>query len=297
MAKGHRRQGRGRLHDALVQFGIPEMVSTDARRYDWRDPYHALLTLRWPVFLAVVLGYYLAVNAAFGLLYLVQPGDVANLRAGDWADAFFFSVETFATVGYGVMAPQTPYAHIIATAEIFLGLLSSAVITGLIFVRFARPRPSVVFSRYLTVAPLDGVPTLMIRLGNRRTSPIVNTEAWLTLFARHETEEGYVLWHARELALVRSRMQSFTLSWTLRHRIDETSPLHGITAEGLLAREAQFVVSIAGTDATLATPVHAMRGYEPGDVLWGYRFADMISEDSAGRTRVELSRLDDVMPT
>jgi inward rectifier potassium channel len=287
-------QQRPRQRGTMVRIGS-ETVSTDARRYDWRDPYHALLTLKWPVLLGLVLGYYVCVNALFGTLYFLVPGSVANLRPGDWEDAFFFSVETFATVGYGVMAPQTRFGHSVATAEIFTGLLSSAVITGLIFVRFARPRPSIVFSRNLTISTLDAVPTLMARVGNRRAGTIYGAEARLMIFARHDAPEGYVHWRARELALARSRFQAFSLSWTIMHRIDESSPLHGLTYDDLIAREAEFALSISGTDATLAAPVHAMHNYTPDDMLWGHRFADMVTVDADGRTRVQLARLHDVV--
>jgi len=134
-----------------------------------------------------VLGYLSCLNAAFGTLYALSPGSVANLPPGHWDDAFFFSVETFATVGLGVMAPQTPYGHVVATAEIFLGLLSTAVLTGLIFVRFARPRANMEFSRQITIAPHDGVPTLSLRLGNRRTGTIFQGKACLTLVRRYHT--------------------------------------------------------------------------------------------------------------
>ena len=137
---------RSRMRDVPAQFGGTEMVSTDAPSFDWRDPYHALLALERGPFLLLVLAYYLAVNAVFGTLYYLQPGSVANLPPGRWDDAFFFSVETVGTVGYGAMFPQSVYGHLVATAEIFIGMLSTAVLTGLIFVRFARPRASTVIT-------------------------------------------------------------------------------------------------------------------------------------------------------
>jgi inward rectifier potassium channel len=294
MSDRSERHRQPRMRDVAAQFGGTESVTTDVPRYDWRDPYHALLSLSWPPFLLGVLGYYLAVNALFGTLYALRPGSVANLPGGDWGRAFFFSVETFGTVGYGAMAPQTTYAHVVATLEIFLGLLSTAVLTGLIFVRFARPRPSMEFSRYVTIAPHDGVPTLSVRLGNRRTGTIYHAEASLTLIRRYETQEGYVQWRALELPLMRSRVQAFSLAWTMRHSIDEASPLYGMANEQLVALDAQIVVSISGTDATLAAPVHAIRAYDPVDLLWDHRFVDVMTVDRSGRTRVEIARLNDV---
>ncbi len=286
----------GRRRERLVQLGWSETVVTDALRYDWRDPYHALLTFGWRGFLAAVLAYYLAVNMLFGLLYLAQPGGVANLPPGAPLGAFFFSVETFATVGYGVMAPQSLYAHVVATVEIFTGLLSTAVITGLIFVRFARPRPRLQFSRNLTIGPYDGVPMLMLRIGNLRSGILVDVEARLSLLVRHVTHEGYEHYQARDLALVRPRGQTMALAWTMMHPIDEASPLFGMTTERLQALDAGFIATLSATDRTLAAPVHAMCDYEPDALLWNHRFADMMTRDDSGRPRVLLSRLDDVLP-
>jgi inward rectifier potassium channel len=282
--------------DTLVRLGTAEVVATDARRYSWRDPYHALLTLGWRSFLGVVVGYYLAVNFLFGALYTLQPGSVSNLPSRAFGSAFFFSAETFATVSYGVVVPQTLYGHILATIEIFLGLMSTAVVTGLLFVRFSRPRASVFFSRNLTISPVDGVPTLTGRIGNRRSGLIMHVEARLVLIASHRTQEGYEHWRTRDLTLVRPTAQRLALTWNVMHRIDETSPLHGVSAERLAELDAQILLSFTGTDQTLAAPVHAVQAYDPPDVLFGYRFGDMMSVDTAGRTRIELARLDDVIP-
>ncbi len=293
MVQNHRKRRR---REFRVQLGSRETVTTDAARYDWRDPYHAMLALGWRGFLGAVLGYYVAVNAVFGALYLLQPGGVANVPPGAFGQAFFFSVETFATVGYGVMAPQTVYAHLVATAEIFTGLLSSAVITGLLFVRLSRPRPGLFFSRNLTIAPYDGVPMLTARVGNRHSGLVMNVEAGMTLILRHTTLEGLVQWRAHHLPLLRARTHAISLAWTLMHRIDEGSPLHGLTAERLTELEAQLVVALTGTDQTLAAAVHVMQAYEPDELLWGHRFADMVLVDAAGNTRIELARLHDVVP-
>jgi inward rectifier potassium channel len=178
------------------------IVTTDAPRYDWRDPYHVMLAMGWGPFLLGVLGYFLVLNAVFGTLYAMWPGSVANLPPGRWDDAFFFSVETFGSVGYSVMAPQTSYGHFVATVEVFLGLLSTAMLTGLIFVRFARPRANIEFSRQITIAPHDGVPTLSLRLAHRRTGTIFHAEACLTYVRRYQTLEGHEMWRGRRQSAV-----------------------------------------------------------------------------------------------
>jgi inward rectifier potassium channel len=296
MSGGTKPHRRPRLRDVAAQFGGTEIVTTDAPLYDWRDPYHALLAIGWGPFLLGVLGYYLTLNAVFGTLYALRPDSVANLPPGRWDDAFFFSVETFATVGFGVMAPQTSYGHVVATIEIFLGLLSTAVLTGLIFVRFARPRANIEFSRQMTIAPHDGVPTLSLRLANRRAGTIYRAEAALTLLRRYETLEGQMVWRSYDLPLIHGRVQALSLIWTLRHAIDPASPLHGLTLEQLTETDSQFLISITGTDATLAAPVHAVHAYEPVDLLWGFRFADAMTIGEGGRTHIELARLHEVVP-
>jgi inward rectifier potassium channel len=287
---------RGRRRETLVQFGTGEVFVTDAARYTWRDPYHAMLALGWRSFLGVILGYYMLVNLLFGALYAVNPASVANLPPGSLAAGFFFSVETFATVGYGVMAPQSLYGHIVATAEIFVGLLSTAVITGLLFVRFSRPRPSVMFARHMTISDYDGVPTLMGRIGNRRASVVRQVEARLTLIALYRTQEGYQHWRALDLELTRPRSHMLALSWMVMHRIDDASPLHGLTTDDLAGMDAQLILTFSGTDQTLAAPVHAIHAYDPPDLLWNHRFGDMVSVGADGRFRIETARFDDVVP-
>jgi inward rectifier potassium channel len=155
--------------------------------------------------------------------------------------------------------------------------------------------PRLEFSRQITVAPHDGVPTLSLRVANRRTGTLHDAAVNLALIRRHHTLEGDVVWRADDLALLRSRVQALSLVFTLRHAIDAASPLHGLSTEQLLAMDAQLVVAITGTDATLAARVHAVRAYEPTDLLWGFRFADVMTVDAGGRTRIELARLHEVV--
>ena len=151
-----------------VQVGHREFVKINARKYDWRDIYHFILTLSWPEFAGVVLGIYVLINLCFATLYLLGGRCIAELAPGSFSDAFFFSVETLATVGYGHAYPDTLYGHCIVTLEIMVGLFGLAVMTGLIFVRFSRPTAQIKFSNVAVVAPFDGFPTLMIRLANLR---------------------------------------------------------------------------------------------------------------------------------
>src|ERR1700730_13913879 len=173
-----------------LQAGHREFIKLNARKYDWRDIYHLILTLTWPQFAGMVLGIYLCINLIFATLYFLGGNCIAELTPGSYSDNFFFSVETLATVGYGHAYPATLYGHCVATLEILVGLFGLAVLTGLIFVRFSRPTARIKFSTVAVVAPFDGFPTLMIRLANLRHHAMVEAEFRLLLGRSELTREG-----------------------------------------------------------------------------------------------------------
>lgn len=176
-----------------------------AARLNRRDVYHQMLTMPWTWFFAVQAAVYLLFNVVFAVFYLAAPGSVTNAKPGSFADAFFFSVQTMATIGYGVMAPATLYANILVTVEALLGMASFAVAAGLIFARFSRPTARVLFSRVAVVTPFNGVPTLMFRCANERRNQIFEAQVHVD-FARQETSaEGLELRRSYELTLQRDR--------------------------------------------------------------------------------------------
>ena len=159
---------RRRPSHIRVRAGQFEFVKLNAKKFDLRDTYHLILNLNWPGFAGFVFGVYLLINLVFAALYMLNPHAVAEMSPGSFFDAFFFSVETLATVGYGHMYPASFYGHLIAMLEIMVGMFGLAVITGLIFVRFSRPTARMYFSKVAVISPSDGVPNLMIRLANLR---------------------------------------------------------------------------------------------------------------------------------
>ncbi len=189
-----------------------------------------------------------AVNVLFALLYLVQPGAVANARPGAFADAFFFSLETLATVGYGTMSPGTTYGHVVSAFEILTGMALTAVLTGLLFVRFSRPKSKVLYSTRAVVAMHNGQPTLMLRLGNGRLTLLTQMKARLGILLSEETSEGQVFRRVHDLALRSADMQVFVLTWTLMHAIDASSPLHGYDSGRLVREDVRLFLSIDGRD-------------------------------------------------
>ncbi|HVM79493.1 MAG TPA: ion channel [Stellaceae bacterium] len=258
-----------------------------------RDLYHALLTMRWHWFFVALAAAYFMFNSAFALLYLAAPGDIANAQEGSFADAFFFSVQTMATIGFGVMAPKTLYANIIVTIEALMGLAGFALATGVIFQRFSRPTARVLFSRVAVVTRFEGVPTLMFRCANERRNIMLEAEVHVYLAREEASAEGMQFRRTHDLKLARSRNPLFSLSWTVMHPIDAKSPLHGADAAALAAQESAIVVTLTGTDESLSQTILARHVYDAADILWGRRFADVLSRTDGGLRVIDYRRFHD----
>jgi inward rectifier potassium channel len=264
------------------------------KKYDFSDLYHLILTLSWPQFFAVVLLFYLVVNSVFALAFLAGPDSIANARPGSFADAFFFSIETLATVGYGYMNPRTTYGHTVAAIEILFGILTFAVVTGLVFARFSRPTARVIFSHNAVIDSFNGQPTLMLRAANQRKNQILEASANVSLVRDETTAEGQAFRRFYDLPLVRGRSPAFAMTWTIMHTIGADSPLHGMTAEALHDCTANLAVTITGLDETIAQPVHARHDYKASDILLGHRFVDLLATMSDGNPQVDLRKIHDV---
>jgi len=213
----------------------------------------------------------------------LAPGSVANARPGSFADVLFFSIETLATVGYGDMYPITPYGRMVAGSEIACGLAFTAILTGLTFVRFSRPRAKVVFAANPVVAIHNEKPTLMVRIANGRAYALTDAVAKLNVLTHKTTTEGRVLRRAQELRLERAQIPYFPLAWTLMHVMDERSPLHGCDAARVIEAGARVFVTLEARDPALATTVQDIRNYGPEDIRFGMRYADAVTtaEDDA----------------
>lgn len=264
------------------------------RRRDPLDIYHWLLTTSWLVFAAVGLGSYLTLNGLFALFYLADPGAIEHARAGSFTDAFFFSVETIGTIGYGVMSPHDLYANIVMTAENFLGLTFVAVSTGVIFARVSRPTARVIFSRNAIITRHEGKKTLMLRAANERANQILEAEVTLSVTKQKRTAEGQLMRRFEDLKVTRARSPLFALTWAIMHVIDEDSPLHGETLESMDEAGLQIMVVLSGVDETFAQRIHARYAYLPEDILWDKRFADVILYDEDGRRIIDYGRFHDV---
>jgi inward rectifier potassium channel len=263
----------------------------------FRDLYHAFLRASWGVALGSITATYLALNAIFAVLYLLVGG-VAHAAPGSFADAFFFSVETMGTIGYGTMYPETTAANLVMVAESVVGLGVVSLATGLVFARFSQTRARVAFSSRVAVGPVDGVPALMIRVGNeRRLNNIMDATFRLTLMRTTSTAEGVTVYRTVDLALVRERAPALSRSWMVLHRIDASSPLHGETPEALAASDAELTLTVAGIDDTSLQAVHARHTWMAASVVFGARLADVTSELEDGSLVLDLRRFHALVPT
>ncbi len=260
--------------------------------------YHYLLTISWTRFYAIAAFSYFLTNVVFAAAYyLCGPeslhGSTEVSPLGHYLDAFFFSVQTLATIGYGRLTPNGLPANILVSIEALLGLLGFAVITGFLFARFSRPTMRIVYSDQAVVAPYHDMTAFMIRIANQRNSQLVNVEATLVLSVRIP-ETGKRKFHG--LTLERSKVMFFPLHWVIVHPIDETSPMQGMTAESLAEADAEFFVLLSATDEVFSQTVHSRSSYKFDEVQWGAKFSDMFQPIEGGRIAIDLRNIHKIEP-
>jgi inward rectifier potassium channel len=270
-------------------------VKVGVSRFSLGDPYYLVLAMRWPTFIASVLLVFLVANLAFAALYWLAPGSVANAHPGAFADAFFFSVETLATVGYGVMTPASTYGHMVATAEIFVGMFLTALATGAFFARFARPQSRLVFSEVGVIAPYEGRQALMVRVASRRLQGISEPRARIS-YLRDQAVGELRFRRFDELKLVRDNIPVLSLSWTLIHPIDEDSPLFGMSDARLAAEAPTLMVSVAGFDEAISSTVNDRKTYDPEDIRFGHVFTNILRDLPGGFVELDITRIHETTP-
>jgi inward rectifier potassium channel len=272
----------------------PQTQVEGLRRQPLADVYYRLIRAGWARLLAFLILLYVLINALFALAYVVTGG-IEGARPGSYADAFFFSVQTMATIGYGAMYPKTPLAHALVTIEALIGMLGVAMSTGILFSKFARPVARVRFSDVAVITRREGVPNLLFRVANERTNHVVEATMKLYLVRNEKTAEGESVRRWHELALSRNVSPVFALTWTVFHPIDEASMLRGATAESLAAQGAEILAVLTGLDATLASSIHARFSYVASELRFGHRFVDIFVERE-GRRGIDLARLHETVP-
>jgi inward rectifier potassium channel len=279
----------------VVRFGGREIIAEGLRLNFWADISHRCMTASWPAFIGGAALIFVAFNAVFAVFYWIGDQPISNVPGRAYIDYLYFSIETLSTAGYGDMHPQTHYGHFIATVELFTGIFSMSLMTGLIFARFSRPNARLLFAVHPVISNHEGEPTLMVRFANERHNIIGNATAKLWLLRNVVSKEGQSLRRFFELPLVRNEHPALALSWTLYHVLDEKSPLYGLDENDYGAFNVSLVVVVTGYDVVAAQTIHARRSYDHTDIRFGQRYADILDTSEDGRLRIDYGKFHETL--
>jgi inward rectifier potassium channel len=275
---------------AVVRLGGREIVAEGLQLNFWADISHRCMTASWPAFIAGAALVFVLFNTIFGFFYWLGDNPVSNVKHSDYIDYLYFSIETLSTAGYGDMHPQTHYGHFIATVELFTGIFSMSVMTGLVFNRFSRPRARLLFANNPVISTREGKPTLMVRIANERHNIIGNATARVWLLANVVNGDGHALRRFTELSLEKNEHPALALTWTLFHVLDEKSPLNNLDADAMKTASVSLVVVVSGYVVVAAQTVHARKSYDHTDIRFNQRYADILEELEGGRVRIDYGR-------
>lgn len=265
--------------------GSPVFVKEGLSRFDPHDPYYFAVSLNWRRFALLFIAAELGINLLFAALYMLQPSGIANVGRSGFLGAFFFSLETLATVGYGEMYPTTTYAHIVASAEILTGVAFTAIVTGLLFLRFSRPKAKIHYARHAVISRFNGRPSLMLRIGNARTSVLQNAHFSLHVLLRSVTAEGINHAAVVDLPLARPHAPVFAILFTVMHELDEASALYEIFANGDFGRleQLRFYFTVTARDPAIGQEVSDVHQFNGSDIRIGMRYAEAVRVADDGR--------------
>lgn len=277
----------------VQQRGTTFYVVGDERQL-LRDAYHTFLNLPWSAALGLIAIAFFVFNVAFAVVYL-QVGGIQGAD-GSFIDALSFSVQTMATIGYGVMHPTSNPANGAMIIESMFGIIFTALTTGLVFAKFSRPTTRVRYSSTMVITTFEGKRTLMFRIGNRRSNVIVEAQLHVVAFVTTRTAEGETFYKARDVQLVRDRQVGMTRGWTVMHEIDQTSPLYGLDAKGLADIEIEINIALTGIDSVTMQSVHSIHRYDDTDIKDGFRFMDTLTPLPGGQLLIDLRNFDAVVP-
>ena len=266
------------------------------KRISRNDFYVNTLSSSWLRLIVAIVLIYIFMNSVFASLYLMQPGSIENAKPGSFFDAFFFSVQTLATIGYGKMAPATNFSNILVTIEALMGLSGLAIATGVIFTKISQPKPRILFGNYgLFSSHYKNMNCFMFRLGNLRTSQIADPIVKAVLICDEPAQDGTIRRAFHDLKLTRSNMPMLMPSWTVKHHINEESPLFKATTESMREKNVEIIVSVIGFDETLSQTVHAHHSYIADEIKFGKNFVDIITWDQKGDAHVNYKRFHDIV--
>ncbi|MGR8946623.1 MAG: ion channel [Gammaproteobacteria bacterium] len=254
--------------------------------------YHWVMAAPWWQFLLAVALFYLAINLSFATVYMLGGDVILNARPKSFVDAFIFSFQTSTTIGYGYLLPKTPYAHVVVMFDVIIGILYVAVVTGLAFAKFARPRPRVIFSdRALLVDYEGGNKALIFRVANGRSTQVVNAEVSVGVIRANSVDNPYIARRMYDLKLVTDRSPFFALSWTIVHVIDEDSPLYGITQQQIVDEAVRVHATFVGIDDVYAQTVHWWHAYTADHIVFAQKFVDMVTFNADDSVIIDYNKI------
>lgn len=271
------------------------VVRKGISRAFWNDIYHWLIKLRWRYFWLLLVAIYGGVNVVFALLFMLGGDCIHGADPDSFSDHFFFSIQTIATIGYGALYPKTTYADLLVSIEAFLGVVITALSTGLVFAKFSRPTARVLFSEKAVIRAFDGEKTLMFRMANLRGNQIVDATVDVSFVRFERTEEGERFRRFYTLSLKRRRTSMFALSWTVMHVIDEESPLYGLSPEDWQDAQAEMIISMNGIDGTFGQVIHARYSYTIEEVAVGSKFVDILTVREDDLLEIDFSHFHEVV--
>jgi inward rectifier potassium channel len=279
------------------------LIRVGQKRYFFGDLYVELLSMPWVKLILLIMLLYVLSNIVFATLYYINSAGIENAHHGSYQDAFFFSIQTMATIGYGHMAPISFMVNVLVAIEALWGFCFFAVTTALLFAKFSQPKARVTFSDVAVISNYNGVPHLKLRLANQRLNRIVDAHVELVLLRNEMTQEGFRLRRFYDLKLIRNHVPLMQLTWTVMHPLDDSSPIHGVTQKDLEDMEAEIIVSLIGLDETLAQTIHARHSYVSEEIICNAFFEDVLNRRDDGYLEVNyqlfhsIRRIEDKSPT
>lgn len=263
------------------------------RRAYLTDLYASLLRMKWRYLLSIFAGMYFLLNACFATIFVVLGDCIQGAKPGSWSDAFFFSIQTLSTIGYGGMIPKGHIGNTLVAIESWLGIMGVAVFTGMIFSKFARPSARFLFGRAAVVYKRNGTPSLVFRVTNERGNYVVEASMRATVLLEEITSEGEHMRKLFDLQLARNFSPIFILSWMAIHVIDENSPLYGISPQELQERDGRVIISMSGIDGLFSQTIHAYHLYYADEIVWNARLVDVVTPNEQGQTVLDYKHFHD----
>ncbi len=257
----------------------------------FEDLFHRLMLASWTQVIVVALFAYLLSALGFALLYMAETDGISN-NDGSFAQAYWFSVQTLSTIGYGTMSPVSTYANVLVTIESFVGLAGVAVVTALLYAKFAKPSARVLFSDSVAVHDRDGVPTMHVRMVNERDTPILDVHLHVAVMVDETNQHGHRFRRLYDIKLLRRRIPMFALGFTIMHEIDKDSPFTRFDTDDI----AFMIVTFHGTDDALMQPVFGRKLFRPRHVRMGHRFADIVSTSDDGVITLDMATVHMTVP-